>query len=711
MTVPGYDILGELGRGGMGVVYKARHRALNRLVALKMILAGAHAGPEERRRFVREAEAVARLQHPNIVQIHEVGEHEGRPFLSLEFCAGGSLADRLGGTPLPAGAAARLVETLARAMHAAHQAGIIHRDLKPANVLLAEDGTPKVTDFGLAKKLDGAAGQTASGAIMGTPSYMTPEQAGGRSKEVGPPTDVYALGAILYELLTGRPPFRAATALDTVLQVVSEEPVPPSRLQPKLPKDLETVCLECLQKDRRRRYATAEALAEELRRFQEGRPVQARPVGIPTRVAMWARRNPVTATGLLAAVAGPLWAAVACAATACMLFFQNQSLHVGLGRSLLEGQLSSEATGLREAVLHLQNLSLPLADQRAERNLDPDLRASEVRNLTKQLSKTRLRDFQADAYRRFLESQEHCSEVRLIRGATEPWVVYVEASRPGRKAGHSSGGADERGGSQPTAGEYPVIDKDGIRTDVTDQAVVDEWERQELKRAAVVSSRTKQPYVTGIRVMGGKGAGDPPALLVECITPVFQTIDRQGGPLRHQGPLFGFVTIKADLAPILVAGLEARGGADRLIHVADEQGTILAAWRVGPSHAPAFERPGGERLQDLYPGLGEMFRGPRGAYSLQIDYESNRLRGDGWCRRISLEPVEQDPPAHSAVLAVAVPHSSLTLRMPALPMLVLGISLLLPPAALALLFWRALHASGPASVRLATSVFSPAARG
>ncbi len=231
VQVPGYEILGVLGRGGMGVVYQARQIRLDRLVALKMVLAGGHAGAADLARFRTEAEAVARLQHPNVVQIHEVGEHNGLPYFSLEFCAGGSLEEKLHGTPLPAREAARVVEMLARAMQAAHQQQIIHRDLKPANVLLAADGTPKITDFGLARKLD-QAGQTNTGSVMGTPSYMAPEQAGGRTQEIGPTTDIYALGAILYECLTGRPPFKAATPLDTVLQVLADPPVPPTQLQP-----------------------------------------------------------------------------------------------------------------------------------------------------------------------------------------------------------------------------------------------------------------------------------------------------------------------------------------------------------------------------------------------------------------------------------------------------------------------------------------------
>jgi formylglycine-generating enzyme required for sulfatase activity len=314
LSVAGYEVLEELGRGAMGVVYKARQVPLNRLVALKMILAGDYAGEAERRRFRTEAEAVARLRHPNIVQIHEVGEQDGKPFCALELCEGGSLDKKLGGTPVQPREAAGLVETLARAVQAAHAAGIVHRDLKPANVLLAGDDTLKVTDFGLAKKLDAASGQTASGAILGTPSYMAPEQAGGKSKEVGPAADVYALGAILYECLTGRPPFKAATALDTLLLVLSEEPVPVRQLQPKVPLDLETICLKCLHKEPARRYASAAALAEDLRRFLAGEPIAARPAGWWERGWKWAKRRPtaaalslVSVAALLVLLVGGLW--------------------------------------------------------------------------------------------------------------------------------------------------------------------------------------------------------------------------------------------------------------------------------------------------------------------------------------------------------------------------------------------------------------------
>ena len=296
VTIPGYEILGELGRGGMGVVYKARHIKLGRLVALKMILAGGHAGSAELARFRTEAEAIARLQHPNIVQVYEISEHDGKPFFSLEFCAAGSLAQKINGTPWRPSDAAQMIETLARAISAAHQKGVVHRDLKPGNVLLMEDGTPKITDFGLAKKLDEAS-QTQSGAIMGTPSYMAPEQASGK-KEIGPGADVYALGAILYELLTGRPPFVAATALDTVMQVVSDDPAPPSQLQSKTPRDLETICLKCLQKDPARRYPSALELADDLKRFQADEPIRARPVGGVERAAKWVKRRPAVAAFL-----------------------------------------------------------------------------------------------------------------------------------------------------------------------------------------------------------------------------------------------------------------------------------------------------------------------------------------------------------------------------------------------------------------------------
>ncbi len=284
-----------LGRGGMGVVYKAWHRRLQRPVAVKMLLAGPYAGPGELERFLREAETVAGLRHANIVQVHEAGEVDGRPYFTMEFVEGGSLAQKLAGTPQPARQAAALVAAVAEAVHAAHQRGIVHRDLKPGNILLTADGTPKLTDFGLARNLGGTAGLTLTGAPLGTPSYMAPEQAEGKSREVGPAADIYALGAILYELLTGRPPFRAETAAETLRQAASQDPAPPSRLNAAVSRDAETICLKCLEKDPRRRYTSAAALAEDLQRFQRGEPIAVRPAGLLERGLRWTRRHPTGA--------------------------------------------------------------------------------------------------------------------------------------------------------------------------------------------------------------------------------------------------------------------------------------------------------------------------------------------------------------------------------------------------------------------------------
>jgi tetratricopeptide (TPR) repeat protein len=319
---PGYEVLQELGRGGMGVVYKARQTALKRLVALKVVGSGSWAGPEELARFRAEAEAVAHLHHPNIVQIYEIGEHEGRPFFSLEYVDGGSLADRLDGTPSPPRASAELVRTLALAMHAAHERGIVHRDLKPANILLEfsrdpsgsalpkgsrlNDVLPKIADFGLAKRLGGDSHLTHTGTIVGTPSYMAPEQAGGQVRAIGPAADVYALGAILYELLTGWPPFNGATALETLQQVQSQTPVAPTRLQPKVPRDLETICLKCLEKEPHKRYATARVLADDLGHFLAGEPIVARPASVWERTRKWAKRRPALAGLVLVLVVAPV---------------------------------------------------------------------------------------------------------------------------------------------------------------------------------------------------------------------------------------------------------------------------------------------------------------------------------------------------------------------------------------------------------------------
>jgi WD40 repeat protein/tRNA A-37 threonylcarbamoyl transferase component Bud32 len=294
-AVPGYEIRGVLGRGGMGVVYRAWQPALKRFVALKMIRS-VDSDPELRRRFRREAEAYARLQHPHILQVHEIGEHDGRPYCVLELAEGGNLAQKLKNALQPVHAAAALVQLVARAIHAAHGHGIIHRDLKPANILFGAHDTLKVGDFGLAKLLDREGDLTETGVVLGTASYMAPEMTGGHPGQVGPGVDVYALGAILYELLTGRPPFRAPTAFETLELVRTTEVLPPARLQPGLPRDIDTICLKCLEKRPGDRYRTAETLADDLGRFLANQPIEARRVSRGERLARWCQRNPVLAS-------------------------------------------------------------------------------------------------------------------------------------------------------------------------------------------------------------------------------------------------------------------------------------------------------------------------------------------------------------------------------------------------------------------------------
>jgi serine/threonine-protein kinase len=363
--IPGYQVEGVVGRGGMGIVFKARHLRLNRTVAIKMLLPGTYAGPEERGRFAREAEAVAGLRHANVVQVHDVGDHAGRPYFTMEYVDGGSLAQKLLGTPQPAQQAATLLATLAEAVQAAHQGGIVHRDLKPANILLMADGTPKIVDFGLARHFDTGPGLTITGARVGTPSYMAPEQALGKTHALGPAVDIYALGAILYELLTGRPPFRGETAAETELQVIYQEPVPPSRLNARVPRDLDTICLECLQKEPSRRYATAAALTDDLRRFQRGESIAARPVGLAERFGKWVRRRPAVAALLgasmvftTALVAGALWLA----------FQQAQR------RQAVEGDLREVADLQRQARWDGARAALQRADARLNGGGGIDLR-------------------------------------------------------------------------------------------------------------------------------------------------------------------------------------------------------------------------------------------------------------------------------------------------------------------------------------------------
>ncbi len=347
--LPGYEILGILGAGGMGVVYKARQVRLDRLVALKMIRAGAGARESDLARFEAEARAVAAIDHPNIIKIYEIDEHDGLPFFALEYLAGGSLAERIAGKPVAVDEAARIVEVMAHAIDVAHRHGIVHRDIKPANVLLAPDGMLKIADFGLVKRLESDSGQTREGSILGSPSYMAPEQTIGAEK-AGPAADQYALGATLYEMLTGRPPFRGTSVLDTLDLVRNREAVPPSQFLPRLPRDLETICLKALEKEPARRYPDVAAMAEDLRRFRAGEPIVARPISGPERAWRWCLRNRrlaalggVAAALLVAFVASLAAFSITVAAKNNQLDRANHDLKTANAEALHQRDLAREA--------------------------------------------------------------------------------------------------------------------------------------------------------------------------------------------------------------------------------------------------------------------------------------------------------------------------------------------------------------------------------
>ncbi|MEW6730767.1 MAG: serine/threonine-protein kinase, partial [Acidobacteriota bacterium] len=286
-----YELIQEIARGGMGVVYKARQVSLNRTVAIKMMQPGLLASKAEIERFRIEAEAAANLQHPNIVVIHEIGELDGLHYFSMDYVEGENLAQLVSNSTLPVTRAVQYVKIIAEAVHYAHQQGILHRDLKPSNILLDQFDQPRITDFGLAKHIESDSRLTATGAVLGTPSYMPPEQAASQRIAMSAASDVYSLGAILYELLTGRPPFQAATPLDTVMMVLNHEPVSLRMLNPKLDKDIETICLKCLEKDPLRRYQSAQELAEDLKRYLKGEPIKARPIHLSARAWRWSKRN------------------------------------------------------------------------------------------------------------------------------------------------------------------------------------------------------------------------------------------------------------------------------------------------------------------------------------------------------------------------------------------------------------------------------------
>jgi serine/threonine-protein kinase len=464
--IPGYEVERELGRGGMGIVYRAWHQRLNRAVALKMLLAGPTARPEELKRFLREAQAVAGLRHPNIVQVHDVGEVDGRPYFTMELIEGGNLDQRIRGNPQPPGEAAALLATLAQATQAAHQSGIVHRDLKPSNILLSDEGrvtsdersitpspldtrhlslvTPKITDFGLARRLDGEGGLTLSGAPMGTPSYMAPEQAAGDSKAIGPTTDVYSLGAILYELLTGRPPFRADSAAATLQQVMADDPVPPARLNPRVPRDLDTICLKCLRKEPHRRYASAAALADDLRRFERGEPIAARPTGAVERGVRWVRRRPA----LAAAVAAGLLLAVGLTVTVLWWYGQRTALEAA-AVAYAEADLSESERLRDKGEFKASAAVLQRAKDRLREFVPPELRdrlqaAFDTLELVTRLDAIRLERALVKPYvdllgPLLLPATENSKDAQGSRQETPPGRHYEEAFR---KAGIGAPGDD-----------------------------------------------------------------------------------------------------------------------------------------------------------------------------------------------------------------------------------------------------------------------------
>jgi len=401
--VPGYEVEAVIGRGGMGVVFRARHLGLNRLVAIKMALAGLYAGPRERTRFLREAETAAKLRHPNIVAIYDVGEAAGQAYYTMEFVEGGTLSDTMAGDTQPVRRACSIVQVLAAAVDAAHQIGVVHRDLKPANVLVASDGTFKISDFGLARRLDGAEGLTQSGAPVGTPSYMAPEQASPTVTPAGPAADVYALGAILYELLTGHPPLRGRTVAETVQAVMNQDPVPPSRIIATIPRDVETICLLCLQKEPHLRYGSAALLADDLGRFLQGEAIAARPEGRFERWIRRVRRRPLISATI----------AAGCAFTVILLTF---------GWWLVAGRYESQRvrTAERAAVLHVAREDLHEAIE--------SLRASKWLAARAALERARVRigDQVAPALREQLDQEaknlqlvDRIDLIRLERSDTE----------------------------------------------------------------------------------------------------------------------------------------------------------------------------------------------------------------------------------------------------------------------------------------------------